>query len=214
MFKQYYHQEARYQQSICLNTNVYKPDFSKYERGDRFLTLGIMDEQKGNLEAAILCNHLGLKLDIVGQPFNPEYVKQVEQYCVGDQIKYLGEVSHEEKVRLMQTCKALIYMLKRPEVTSHKIQESMLCGAPIITSRIGALPEIVQHYVDGLLCDNDEGFANALKTIGEWTLGGLYGFNTFPAKRRYEFLKECYSIEYVCKNYELLYKQVAEGLRW
>lgn len=201
-FKQYYHQEARYQQSIGLDIETYKIDSQK-KRTDRFLCLGIMDTQKGNLEVAKLCNEANVPLDIAGQPFNKDYVQEVLKYVDGKQIRYLGEVSESDKVSLMQTCKALVYYSDRPEVTSHKVQESMLCGAPVITARIGALPEIITDGINGILCKSSDDYLQAFKNVD----------SLIPSKV-YNSLIETYNIRNVTKNYEPLYLEVAKGLRW
>src|SRR3990167_8553375 len=63
-FERVYRQKARYQRSIALNTNIYKP--SLRHRGDRFLTIGRMSPEKGNLEAILLCKKVGFPIDVVG----------------------------------------------------------------------------------------------------------------------------------------------------
>lgn len=200
MFECYYHQKARWQISIALDTHLYSP---AGERGDRFLTIGRMGPDKGNLEAAQLCKEMNVPLDIAGQAGDKNYMDSVLTLCDGDKIKYVGEVTEVEKVALMQKCKGLIYYLRRPEVTSHKIQEAMLCGAPIITSNIGALSEIVTHGVDGFLCNNHNEFRSAIGNVMALT----------PTKTRAK-IAETYSMENVCRAYAPLYSQVANGLRW
>lgn len=201
MFKKYYHQEARFQNSIALDTNIYKP--SSLPRTDRFLTLGVMLPQKGNLEAAKLCKDIGVKLDICGSPTNQEYTAEVRNYVDGKQIQYHGEVSEEKKIHLMQTCRALIYYIQSPEVTSHKVQEAMLCGAPIITGRMGALPEIVQHGKNGFLCRDEKEYRQAINLVG-----GLV-----PTLYLTDVISN-YSAYNVVVDYLSLYEKVDGGLRW
>ena len=200
-FAVYYHQNAKFQQTIALDTQKYAD--AGRARTDRFLTLGVMSPQKGNLEAAKLCKEAGVPLDICGQPFDGGYVKRVEEYCDGNNIIYHGEISEEKKILLYQSCKALIYHLPVPEVTSHKVQEAMLCGAPVITQYIGALPEIITDGIDGILCDNDEDYRKALGNV-----------SSLNPSSTHDKLVETYSIENVVKNYIPLYEKVAGGLRW
>ncbi len=160
-----------------------------------------MAPQKGNLEAARLCKEMGVPLDIVGKPVDADYVKRMMEYVDDQQIMYHGEVTEEKKIRLMQTCKALIYYIQRPEVTSHKVQEAMLCGAPVITGNIGALPEIIDEF-HGILCNNARDYCDAIENI--WP----HNYRSLP-----ELIK-IYSIENVVKGYMPLYQVVAGGLRW
>jgi glycosyltransferase involved in cell wall biosynthesis len=201
-FKRYYRHEAKYQQSIALDTSLYcvKPYM---KRTKRFLTLGIMAEQKGNLEAILLCRKAGVSLDVAGKGYGDAYEDRVKSLCDGEQVRYLGLVSDEQKVRLMQTCAGLIYAHNRPEVTSHKVQEAMLCGAPVITSGIGAMDEIITPGVNGYLCHDDKTFLRAISDVDRLTPAILI-----------DSLKTTYSIEQVVGEYEPLYEKVANGLRW
>ncbi|MDD4986659.1 MAG: glycosyltransferase [Dehalococcoidales bacterium] len=199
-FRKVYQQEARYQQSIAIDVNLYCP---AGERGKRFLTLGAMTPRKGNLEAIKLCQRAGVPLDVVGKGYGDAYENLIKSECDGENIKYHGEVSEDEKISLMQTCRALIFVNQEPEVTSHKIQEAMLTGAPIITCPIGALPEIITHGEDGYLCRNDAEYLDAIETVDE-----LNPWLTYDATRAK------FSIENVVANYLPLYKRVAGGMRW
>jgi glycosyltransferase involved in cell wall biosynthesis len=208
MFQQYYKQAARFQQSIVVDPKKYHRTTEK--RNDRFLTIGRMAPEKGNLEAAMLCKKAGVPLDIVGgrgaeksdEPLS-DYEKDIAKICNKD-IQLLGEVSDEEKIKLMQTCKALIYYTHRQEVTSHKVQEAMFTGCPVIVPNIGALPEIVTHWVDGILCDSEKDYLWAIKHVDKIRIN----------EEHYREFVETYSLSEVVKNYIPLYREVANGLRW
>lgn len=43
--------------------------------------------------------------------------------------------------------------------------ELMSCGGPVVAPRIGALPDIFDHGVDGLLYDTEDGFASHLERL-------------------------------------------------
>jgi glycosyltransferase involved in cell wall biosynthesis len=208
-FQRVYGQKARYQQSIVVDAEVYKPTNPKDKRGGRFLTMGIMTPDKGNLSAVALCKDLGLSLDIVGARGVPDnapqtdYERAVLSFCDGEYVHYLGEVSHEEKLNLMQTCRALLYIPRLGEVTSHKVQEAMLCGVPVICSNLGALPEIITHGVDGFLCNTEEEFKRALKDV-----------DLLTPEKKIEDTKNKYSVETVCTEYMKLYTEVANGATW
>ena len=78
-----------------------------------------------------------------------------------------------------------------------------MCGAPIITGRLGALPEIVTHGVDGFLCGSEQEYKDAILKV-----------DSLAPEVTYRFVRETYSVEIVCHNYVPLYQKVAEGLRW
>ena len=203
-FKRIYKQEAKYQQSIVLDTTLYK--LTNRHRGDRFLAVGRMGKDKGNLNAAMLCKKLGVPLDIITAPCGePDYEKAVQELADGKQIKIWWEQDYTEasKIEMMQTCKALLYVTDNPEVTSHKIQESLICGAPVVVPNLGAIPEIVTHGVDGYLCRTEAEFVAAMGNV-----------HKLSPLSKYEETKKRYSVENVVKNYLPLYESVAGGLRW
>jgi glycosyltransferase involved in cell wall biosynthesis len=205
-FERCYGYKARYQQSIVVDCDKYKP---KGKRGDRFLTIGRMAPEKGNINAILICRELGLPLDVAGGRglentggLTP-YEIEVRKFCDGEQIRFLGEVDEEEKLRLMRTCKGLIYCTDHPEVTSHKIQEALLCGAPVVAPRLGGIPEIVTHGVDGFLCSNEQEFIDGVRNIDSLE----------PSTTRKQLVDK-YSVRSVVKRYVNLYEKVANGLRW
>lgn len=207
-FKRFYNQEARYQESIMIDPSSYC--LSDKPRNDRFLTIGRMSPEKGNLRAIRLCKELNLKLDVAGgrgsevergQP-STEYEKQVIKECTGD-IRYLGEVSDEGKIELMQSCKALLYATDHAELTSHKVQEAMFCGAPAIVPSKGGMPEIVTQGVNGYLCRDDGDYIDAIRNVDKLNPLSIYG----------EFIKK-YTPHTVIGGYIRLYEEVASGIRW
>ena len=116
---------------------------------------------------------------------------------------YLGEVTQEEKVKLLQSCKALIYATTHPEITNHKLLEAMFCSAPVIAPRIGAQGEIVTNGVNGYLCRTQEEYLKAIVDIDK-----------LEPEKKYAELIEKYSPQRVVSDYVELYKEVAGGLRW
>lgn len=207
--KKFYGRDSRYQETIMVDPEVYKP--SNKPRGERFLTIGRMSEEKGNINAVMLCKELKFPLDVAGGRGSEvvsgtaltDYEKEVMSHCDGKQIVYHGEVSEEEKVILMQTCKALLYITNHIEITSHKIQECMLCGAPVIVPYHGGLPEIVTHGTHGFLCRTGQDFRVAISKIQE-----LHFENT-----RVQVAHK-YAPQIVARDYVKLFEQVAGGLRW
>ena len=201
-------QKAVYQETIMVDPEVYKPSGI---RGNRFLTIGRMSSEKGNLNAAILCKELGLEIDIAGGRGSEvksgapptEYEQAIIRICDGKQIIYHGEVSDEEKISLMQNCKALLYMTDYVEITSHKVQEAMLCGAPVIVPNRGGIPEIVSHEIDGFLCSTEQDYVMAIQNINKLD----------PVKTR-EQLAYKYNPKIVAEGYINLLQRVVKGERW
>lgn len=207
-FRHYYNQDARYMQTIAIDTTLYKP---KGKHGDRFLTLGRMAPEKGNLKTVLLCKKRGVPLDVCGsrgagvsynEPLS-EYEQAIMDNCDGKIIKFHGEVTDEEKIELMQSCRALIYCTDHPEPTNHKLQEAMLCGSPVIAPNIGAQPEIVTHGVDGFLCFEEQEYLDAIDKV-----------DILKPWKTYNQMKHKYSVKTVTNGFLKLYQEVMEGARW
>jgi glycosyltransferase involved in cell wall biosynthesis len=83
-----------------------------------------------------------------------------------DSVEFPGVISREQKISLMQHCK--IYVSPSwYEGFGLTILEAMSCGAPVISSPVGAVPEVVGDA--GLLVDgtSPEAIADAVNRYAE-----------------------------------------------
>jgi glycosyltransferase involved in cell wall biosynthesis len=63
---------------------------------------------------------------------------------------------------LLGGAKALIYPIQFPEAFGLVLIEAMLCGTPIAAMGFGAVPEIIQDGVTGIIANSKEEFASAI----------------------------------------------------
>ena len=93
----------------------------------------------------IICKYPELELFIVGNKTDdgyPDLLKLVEENNLTNKVKFLGRVSDKEKIDLYQRCKLYVQPTSF-EGFGMAIAESMLCGAPVVTSCKGAVQEVV-----------------------------------------------------------------------
>jgi glycosyltransferase involved in cell wall biosynthesis len=95
----------------------------------------------------------GLRFRIAGDPQDAgtELAALARELGVADAVEFLGRIDKTEKIRLMQTCQIYVQPT-RFEGFGLAIAEALSCGAPVVTSRAGAVPEVVGdfgEYVDG-----------------------------------------------------------------
>jgi glycosyltransferase involved in cell wall biosynthesis len=98
--------------------------------------------------------------------------RRAEALAVADNLCFVGQVSEEEKIALLRACDAYV-LPTRYEGFGLPLLEAMACEAPLISSDIPVVNEIVSHGEDGLLVprDNSEALAAAiLRLVGEPTL--------------------------------------------
>lgn len=73
-----------------------------------------------------------------------------EKLGVEEIVEFPGAISREKKIELMQRCKVYVSP-SRHEGFGLAILEAMSCGAPVVSSPVGAVPEVVGDA--GLLVD-------------------------------------------------------------
>lgn len=136
-------------------------DFSLYpvkpHRGDYLLFLGRMSPDKGCHRAIDVAVQTGLPLKIAGkrrEPKEREYFEEFVKPHLGHGIEYLGEVTHGEKVELLQDARVTLFPIEWEEPFGLVMIESMACGTPVIATRWGAVPEVIEHGRSGIVVDD------------------------------------------------------------
>ena len=118
------------------------------EPDDYLLFLGRFTEGKGVVSAIEAARRSGHRLRLAAQE-NDYYRAVVAPLVDGDQIVYVGEVGHAEKVALLGGARALIYPVKAGEPFGLVLTEAMACGTPVVGLDAGAVREVVDDGVTG-----------------------------------------------------------------
>lgn len=125
---------------------------------DNYLAfLGRLSEDKGTAQAIEVAKRTKHKLILAGKvdPPDRKYFNQVIKPLIdGKQIKFIGEVDHEEKVELLKKAKALLSPVQWDEPFGLTNIEAMACGTPVLALRRGALPELIIDGQTGFLSEN------------------------------------------------------------
>jgi glycosyltransferase involved in cell wall biosynthesis len=159
--------------SVSLNQRRPKPDLPwaanipnaldlslypcKPHRGDYLLFLGRMSPDKGAHRAIAVAMELGLPLKMAGkkrEAKEEQYFLEFVEPHLGHGIEWLGEVSHGTKVELLQHARATLFPIEWEEPFGLVMIESMACGTPVIATRHGAVPEVIEHGRSGLIVDS------------------------------------------------------------
>jgi glycosyltransferase involved in cell wall biosynthesis len=136
-------------------------DFELYpfapHQGDYLFFLGRMSPDKGAHRAVTTAIETGLPLKLAGkmrEPLEKQYFDEFVRPHLSSQIEYVGEVSHGEKVELLQHARATLFPIEWEEPFGLVMIESMACGTPVIASRAGAVPEVIEHGRSGVIVDD------------------------------------------------------------
>jgi glycosyltransferase involved in cell wall biosynthesis len=134
--------------------------------GDYLLFLGRLSPDKGCHRAIAVAMELGLPLKIAGKRREVKerqyFAEYVEPHLGHGGIEYLGEVTHGEKVELLQDARATLFPIEWEEPFGLVMIESMACGTPVIATRHGAVPEVIEHGSSGVIVDHYRQMAAAL----------------------------------------------------
>jgi glycosyltransferase involved in cell wall biosynthesis len=146
-------------------------DFSLYpvhpHRGDYLLFLGRMNRDKGAHRAIAVATAADLPLKLAGkmrEPLEQEYFRQfIAPHLRDGEIEYLGEVTHGEKVELLQNARAVLFPIDWEEPFGLVMIESMACGTPVIATRRGSVPEVIEQGRSGIIVDDYREMTSALE---------------------------------------------------
>jgi glycosyltransferase involved in cell wall biosynthesis len=145
-------------------------DFSVYpvkpHPGDYLLFLGRLSPDKGAHRAVAVARQTGLPLKLAGkmqEPKEREYFHELVEPYLSDEIEYLGEVTHGEKVELLQNARVTLFPIEWEEPFGLVMIESMACGTPVIATRWGAVPEVIEDGRSGIIVDHYRDIPGALE---------------------------------------------------
>jgi glycosyltransferase involved in cell wall biosynthesis len=129
------------------------------------LFLGRMSPDKGAHRAIEVARAAGVPLRLAGkcrEPFEQAYFEAQVRPRLGDGIEYLGEVTHTEKVELLQRARTTIFPIDWEEPFGLVMIESIACGTPVVATRRGSVPEVLDQGITGIIVDDHREMADAL----------------------------------------------------
>jgi glycosyltransferase involved in cell wall biosynthesis len=177
---------------------------SKPHKGDYLFFLGRFSPDKGAHRAIAVAMELGLPLKMAGknrEPKEREYFGEfVEPHLGHGGIEYFGEVTHGEKVELLQDARATLFPIEWEEPFGLVMIESMACGTPVIATRHGAVPEVIEHGVSGIIVESYREMASALEEADELD----------PNECR-RYVEERFAPERMVRDYENAYRAAIGG---
>lgn len=138
--------------------------------GDYCLFLGRMNPDKGAQRAAVAARKAGVPLVMAGkcrEPWEHQFFDQEIAPYLGEEVRYVGEVPHEEKLRLLANARCVLFPIRWNEPFGLVMLEAFACGTPVLAFREGAAPEVVDHGRTGFLCDDESDMAEAIAKASE-----------------------------------------------
>jgi glycosyltransferase involved in cell wall biosynthesis len=161
------------------------------------LFLGRMSPDKGAHHAVRVAEEAGMPLKLAGKMQEAHERAHFNEHVrphLSDTIEYVGEVSHDEKVVLLQRAAATVFPIQWPEPFGLVMVESMACGTPVIATRMGAVPEVIEHGRSGMIVDEPSQLAGVVEDALALAPGDVRAsvLERFSSQRMVSDYVECY----------------------
>jgi glycosyltransferase involved in cell wall biosynthesis len=131
---------------------------------DYLLFLGRFTEGKGVLQAIEIAKRVKMRL-ILAAAEDDYYRERVAPHVDGLHVVYYGEADFDAKVKLYGGARALIYPIQAREPFGLVLAEAMACGTPVVALDRGAVREVVDEGVTGMIFEDLEQMANELPRV-------------------------------------------------
>ena len=157
-----------------------------------YITLARFTHDKGQHVAAKICGRKGYRLRMAGTVAGIEtsrkllfelanplsayrgseefryYSDKVLPYTLRyRKISYSGNLSGARKMKFISEARALLFPIDWEEPFGMAVIEALACGTPVVAMRRGAMPEIIEHGVNGFLADTEKQFEEYVDRVGE-----------------------------------------------
>ena len=128
------------------------------EKDDVALWMGRFTPDKGPELAIDAARAAGVPIVLAGklsEPAEQEFFDAEIEPRLGDGVRYVGEVGGREKRELCARARALLFPIQWEEPFGIVMLEALACGTPVVATRRGSVPEIVEDGVNGVLLDGE-----------------------------------------------------------
>src|SRR5437016_10382329 len=137
-------------------------DFDSYEfsasPGKYLAFLGRISREKSPLDAIEIAKNVGLPIVVAGQPLDQEerayFREKIEPLIDGENVIYIGQADHRQKVALLKHAGALLFPIQWDEPFGVVMIEAMACGRPVIAFQRGSVKEVVDFGKTGFTADS------------------------------------------------------------
>jgi glycosyltransferase involved in cell wall biosynthesis len=176
------------------------------EAGDYLLFIGRVAHEKGVAEAVDLARRVGAPLKMAAKILERGERDLFEQVVVpavaAGGVEFLGELPSSARDPLYASARATLMLGGWPEPFGLVAIESLATGTPVIARRAGALPEIVEHGIDGYLVDDVAEAEQAVRMLGR-----------LDRRRIRRRALERFSASRMAERYEAIYRLLVSGTR-
>jgi glycosyltransferase involved in cell wall biosynthesis len=156
-----------------VNNGIALERFPVQTRKQEYLLwLGRICEEKGTHTALDVAEKTGLPIVLAGAVYPLAYHQSYFEYEIaprlqrlGSQARFVKSPSFATKLELLRNAKAVLITSGAEETSSLVAMEAAACGTPVIAFRRGALPEVVENGVSGMLVRTEDQMCAAIEAV-------------------------------------------------
>ncbi len=130
----------------------------------------------------------------IGKEDEDYFTRKIETELDHPLIEFIGEIGDKERAVLLGNAMALLFPIEWPEPFGLVMIEAMANGTPVIARPFGAVPELIDEGVTGLIAHDVDGLVEAVGKVGQIDREGCY----LKARERF-------SVKAMVDRYEKVY---------
>jgi glycosyltransferase involved in cell wall biosynthesis len=171
------------------------------QKEDYVLFLGRMCAEKGVHLAIDAARKAGVTIVVAAkcsEPAEQEYFAAEVAPRLGPGVEWIGPVGGNEKKDLLARARCLVNPIQWREPFGLVMVEALACGTPVVATRFGSVPEVVDHGVTGWIVDHPAALPEAVHRSQH--------LSPVDCRRRAEAM---FDTARMVEGYERIYRMVA-----
>jgi glycosyltransferase involved in cell wall biosynthesis len=179
-----------------IPSHLHKPTYKPH--GGYLAFLGRISPEKRPDRAIRIARATGIPLKIAAKVDKVDLVyfrEKIEPLLDQPGIEFIGEINERQKTEFLGEARALLFPIDWPEPFGLSMIEAMACGTPVLAFDCGAVCEIIDPGVTGMIVTTMD---EAVKTLPE-----VLALDRRAVRRRFE---ERFSATRMAKDYLQAYR--------
>jgi glycosyltransferase involved in cell wall biosynthesis len=178
--------------------DLYPPNFKA--GGNYFAFVGRISPEKRCDRAIQIALATGMPLKIAAKVdrVDQAYFKEkIEPLLNNPSIEFVGEIDERAKIDFIGQAAALLFPIDWPEPFGLVMIEAMACGTPVLAFKHGAVPEVIDESVTGIIVNSVE---EAIREVPR-----LLALDRRKIRRQFE---KRFTADHMAANYVRLYQSM------
>jgi hypothetical protein len=173
------------------------------QQGDYLAFLGRVSPEKGLDTAIDIATQAGmplkvsLKIDQADRQYYESYIHPLIRD--NPNVELIGELNEQQKTEFLGNAYATLFPIRWPEPFGLVMIEAMACGTPVIATRFGSVPEVMEHGASGFIVDTVDEAVQAVEQA-----------RTLSRERVRQVFEERFTVAKMVDGYEAVYAKLVE----